>query len=119
MPVASLQLHTGRFDAIFGDQRVEDSVLTAGAVVVRGFHFDWNNWNLQLDYVSTMAYQNVLLSADPEYVYGVSRRFRLSKNAVVPSTYTTSTIPRVNRRLRTMVPSQPLRMSTSVGSRWN
>jgi hypothetical protein len=83
LPVLSLQLHTTGYDATFLDQRVDNSALTVQQVVVRGFHFESHGWDLHGGYASMLAYQNVLLAPDPEYVFGVSRRFRLSKNALI------------------------------------
>jgi hypothetical protein len=83
MPVLSLQLHAPERDVTLLDQRVSNSTLTVDQTIIRGLHLGWKEWEFHGGYSTMLAYQNVLLSTDPEYVFGVSRRFSLSDHGTL------------------------------------
>jgi hypothetical protein len=79
-PMVSYELSRPQRDLTFVDQTVLNSPLTVDGYLVRGIHVRQGQWYLHGGFTTIANFQGLFLATDPEYVGGISRMFRLTKN---------------------------------------
>jgi hypothetical protein len=79
LPLASFEVHSPERDLTLLDKQVENSELTLNGVTLRGLHYQQGDWNFQAGYANLTGYQNILLSTDPEYAFGLTWRHPLDE----------------------------------------
>ena len=82
-PLLSYEIGNANRDIIFVDEAVRNSPLTLNGPFVRGFHYRDGKWEFHIGFTSLATFQDYFLTTNPEYVAGVTRRFKLSENSLL------------------------------------
>lgn len=80
IPFLSYQLITPRRDVTLFDQSVMNSPLTLNGEYVRGLHVRQGPWSFHGGVTSVALFQSAFFTTEPEYVAGVTREFRLTRD---------------------------------------
>jgi Carboxypeptidase regulatory-like domain len=82
-PLLSYEIENASRDIVFVDEAVRNSPLTVNGPFIRGFHFRGSKWEFHIGFTSVATFQDYFLATEPEYVGGITRRFKLSENSLL------------------------------------
>jgi SdrD B-like domain len=83
IPQISFDLESPKLRIGIGDQTVVTSFLTVGGTQLRGLHFRSEDWSAHIAAASLASFGGTFFATNPEYVAGVTRRFRLNSSDTI------------------------------------